>query len=56
MTGARRLHSATQLNTSSNPTTSGKVLIAGGIDGTTQPDDGAALQPDGGNLGRRPAT
>ena len=36
MTGARRLHSATQLNTSSNATTSGKVLIAGGIDGIDQ--------------------
>ena len=35
MTGARRLHSATQLNTSSNSTTSGKVLVAGGIDGTS---------------------
>jgi hypothetical protein len=35
MTGARRLHSATQLKTSSNPLTSGKVLIAGGINGTT---------------------
>jgi hypothetical protein len=35
MTGARRLHSATQLPTSSNPTTSGKILIAGGINGTT---------------------
>lgn len=31
----RRLHTATQLNTSSNGTTSGKVLVAGGISGTT---------------------
>src|SRR6185312_15827239 len=29
----RRLHSATQLPTSSNPTTGGKVLVAGGISG-----------------------
>jgi len=35
MAGGRRLHSMTQLPTSSNPTTSGKVLVAGGISGTT---------------------
>jgi hypothetical protein len=35
MTNARRLHSMTQLGTSSNSTTSGKVLVAGGINGTT---------------------
>jgi RHS repeat-associated protein len=34
MTGARTLHTATQLNTSSNGTTSGKVLIAGGRNGS----------------------
>ncbi|HVV50676.1 MAG TPA: kelch repeat-containing protein, partial [Polyangia bacterium] len=34
MAHGRRLHSATQLPTSSNPTTSGKVLVAGGISGT----------------------
>ena len=35
MANARRLHSMTQLGTSSNSTTSGKVLVAGGINGTT---------------------
>jgi RHS repeat-associated protein len=35
MTGGRRLHSMTQLNTSSNSTTSGKVLVAGGINSST---------------------
>jgi hypothetical protein len=35
MSGGRRLHSATQLPTSSNPTTSGKVLVAGGISSST---------------------
>ena len=35
MTGARTLHSATLLPTSSNGTTSGAVLIAGGLNGTT---------------------
>ena len=34
-TGGRRLHTATMLATSGNPTTSGKVLAAGGINGTT---------------------
>ena len=36
-------HSATQLGTTANATTSGKVLIAGGINGTDQPEHGAAL-------------
>jgi RHS repeat-associated protein len=35
MTGARMLHSATQLGTSSNATTSGKVLVAGGYSGSS---------------------
>jgi RHS repeat-associated protein len=35
MTTGRRLHAAVQLPSSSNPTTSGKVLITGGIDGST---------------------
>src|SRR6266498_1948724 len=35
LTSARRLHTATQLNTGSNSTTSGKVLVAGGISGST---------------------
>ena len=33
-TGARQWHTAVQLNASSNPTTSGKVLIAGGRSGS----------------------
>jgi hypothetical protein len=35
MSSGRRLHSMTQLPTSSNPTTSGKVLVAGGISGSS---------------------
>jgi hypothetical protein len=35
MTGARQLHTAVQLGTSGNPTTSGKVLVAGGKNGST---------------------
>jgi RHS repeat-associated protein len=35
MANARRLHGATQLNTSANPTTSGKILVSGGISGST---------------------
>ena len=38
----------------SNPTTSGKVLISGGINGTTSLGTFAALRPDGGDLGRPP--
>ncbi len=35
MTGARTLHAAVQLGTNSNATTSGKVLITGGLNGST---------------------
>ena len=35
MANARRLHAATQLGTSGNPTTSGKILVSGGISGST---------------------
>jgi RHS repeat-associated protein len=35
MAAGRFMHRATQLNTGSNSTTSGKVLISGGINGTT---------------------
>jgi len=35
MTGARRLATAVQLGTTASGTTSGKVLVAGGINGTT---------------------
>lgn len=34
MSGARQLHAAVQLGTSANPTTSGKVLVIGGLNGT----------------------
>lgn len=34
LTGARQLHTATTLNTSSNASTSGKVLVSGGLNGT----------------------
>jgi hypothetical protein len=35
LANGRRLHTATQLGTSSNQTTSGKILVAGGISGAT---------------------
>jgi RHS repeat-associated protein len=35
MANARRLHAATQLGTSGNPTTSAKILVSGGISGST---------------------
>jgi hypothetical protein len=35
MTGARRLHAAVLLGTTGSATTSGKVLVSGGINGTT---------------------
>jgi RHS repeat-associated protein len=48
MTGARTLHSATQLNTSSNGTTSGMVLIAGGINGSTSQSTAQLYSPSAG--------
>ena len=51
----RFLHSATQLNTGSNSTTSGKVLIAGGINGTTSLSTSSSTTRRRGP-GRRPAT
>ncbi|HXU04088.1 MAG TPA: kelch repeat-containing protein, partial [Polyangia bacterium] len=45
MTGGRFLHTATQLNTSSNGTTSGKVLIAGGLNGTTSVNTAQLYDP-----------
>ncbi len=48
MTGARTLHSATQLNTSSNGTTSGKVLIAGGLNGSTSQNTSQLYSPTAG--------
>ncbi|HEX3905650.1 MAG TPA: kelch repeat-containing protein, partial [Polyangia bacterium] len=48
MTGARTLHSATQLNTSSNGTTSGKVLIAGGLNGSTSQSTAQLYSPSAG--------
>ena len=48
MTGARTLHSATQLNTSSNGTTSGMVLIAGGLNGSTSQNTSQLYSPTAG--------
>ena len=48
MTGARTLHTATQLNTSSNGTTSGKVLIAGGRNGSTSQNTAQLYSPTAG--------
>ena len=48
MTGGRRLHSMTQLNTGSNSTTSGKVLVAGGIDGSTSQNAAQLYNPTAG--------
>ena len=47
-TGARRLHTATQLPTSGNPTTSGKILIAGGISGTASLNTAQLYSPSAG--------
>jgi RHS repeat-associated protein len=44
----RTLHSATQLPTSSNGTTSGKVLIAGGLNGTTSQNTALLYNPTAG--------
>jgi RHS repeat-associated protein len=48
MTSARRLHSAVQLGTSSSATTSGKVLIAGGVNGSTSLNTGRLYSPTAG--------
>jgi alpha-tubulin suppressor-like RCC1 family protein len=48
MTGGRWLHSATQLGSSSNTTTSGKVLIAGGINGTASVSTAQLYSPSAG--------
>jgi RHS repeat-associated protein len=48
MTGARTLHSATQLPASSNTTTGGKVLIAGGLNGTTSQNTAQLYSPTAG--------
>ncbi len=47
----RRLHSATQLPTSSNQTTSGKVLVAGGISGSTSISTFELYSPSAGTWG-----
>jgi RHS repeat-associated protein len=44
----RRLHTATQLPTSSNPTTSGKVLVAGGISGSSSMNTAELYSPSAG--------
>jgi RHS repeat-associated protein len=48
MTGARTLHSATQLNTNSNSTTNGKVLVAGGLNGSTSQNTAQLYSPTAG--------
>ena len=48
MTGARTLHTATQLGSSSNTTTSGKVLISGGLNGTTSQNTAQLYSPSAG--------
>ncbi len=48
MTGARTLHTATQLNASSNSTTSGKVLVAGGLNGSTSQNTAQLYSPSAG--------
>jgi RHS repeat-associated protein len=48
MTAGRRLHTMTQLNTGSNSTTSGKVLVAGGIDGSTSLNTAQLYNPSTG--------
>jgi RHS repeat-associated protein len=48
MANARRLHSMTQLGSSSNGTTSGKVLVAGGITGTTSTNSAELYSPSAG--------
>src|SRR3954470_16848242 len=48
MTGARTLHTATQLNTGANATTSGKVLVAGGINGSASQNTAQLYSPSAG--------
>jgi YD repeat-containing protein len=48
MTGGRWSHTATQLNTNSNTTTSGKVLISGGLNGTTSQNTAQLYSPTAG--------
>ncbi len=48
ISGARQLHRAVQLNTSTNSTTSGKVLVAGGVSGTTSLNTAQLYSPTGG--------
>jgi hypothetical protein len=48
MAGARRIHRAVQLGSTSNPTTSGKVLVVGGINGTTSLSSAELYSPTAG--------
>ena len=48
MAHGRRLHSMTQLGSSSNGTTSGKVLVAGGLSGTTSTNTAELYSPSAG--------
>jgi len=48
MTGARTLHTSTQLNTGSNSATSGMVLVAGGLNGSTSQNTAQLYSPSAG--------
>jgi len=48
MANARRLHAAMQLGTSGNTTTSGKILVSGGISGTTSTTSAELYSPSTG--------
>jgi RHS repeat-associated protein len=54
MTGARYMHSATLLPTSSNTSTSGRVLIAGGVTGTATVNTSQLWNPANGQWGSGP--
>jgi RHS repeat-associated protein len=50
MANARRLHGATQLNTGSNSGTSGRILISGGISGSTSLTSAELYSPSAGTF------
>src|SRR5207244_2397035 len=55
LTTARQLHSAVLLGTSSNTTTSGKVLVAGGKNGTSSLSTAQLYSPTGGTWASAPS-
>jgi RHS repeat-associated protein len=54
MNGARKYHTAVLLNTSSNPTTSGKVLIAGGASSSSTLTTAQLYSPSSGTWANAP--